>query len=372
MLKILDKYIIRKFLTTFFFMLAVIMLLAMVFDISEKLSDFIEAKAPLGAIIFGYYVNFIVYYGNTFSPMIIFIAVIWFTAKMAQDTEIIPILNSGRPYTRMLRPYILAASFLTFLSLILNHMVLPASNRTRLEFEDQYYRNNLVVEDYHAQFPGNEFVSYHSYLEEGKIFNDFVIEKYDDDNNLVRFLKARTATQSGDRWILTDYWERVVTIPPKIKGADGNLIEAEFIPDTVYERQTLDTVLPYRLSDLAQRDNISEAMGYAALKNYIGKEKAKGNPNIAIAEVELHRRTSFPFATYVLTLIGVTVSSRKKRGGIGVNIAIGLAFVFIYIFAMQITTKAAIKVGFPPVLAVWLPNFIFGVVAYIMYRLAPK
>jgi len=373
MLKILDRYIIRKFLTTFFFMLGVIMVLAMVFDLSERLSEFIENKAPIGEIILGYYLNFLIFYGNTFSSMIIFISVIWFTAKMAQDTEIIPILNSGRPFIRMLRPYMIAATILMLMSLILNHIVLPRSNQVRLDFEDKYYRDRLLVENYHAEFPNNEFVHFTYYNSQGHIINDFVIEKYDDNGNQIRFLKARIATgkPGSYKWTISDYWERRITMPKEVVNKIGEK-EMVFQNDTIIEGRTKDTIFPFRIDEMAQRDNAAEAMTYLELKEFIKKEKQKGNPGVPMYEIELYQRTSFPFATYVLTLIGVSVSSRKKRGGIGVNIAIGLAFVFIYIFAMKVTTVAAIKVGFPPLAAVWLPNVIFGIIAYFLYRIAPK
>lgn len=162
MLKILDRYIIRKFLTTFFFMLGIIMLLAMVFDLSERLSEFINNQAPISAIILDYYGNFILYYGNMFSSMIIFVSVIWFTAKLAQDTEIIPMWNSGRPFHRFLRPYMIAATVLMLISLVMNHFILPRSNQTRLDFEEKYYRDAMSVEDYHAEYPGNQVVYFSS------------------------------------------------------------------------------------------------------------------------------------------------------------------------------------------------------------------
>ena len=164
MLSILDRYIIRKFLSTFFFMLGIIMLLAMVFDVSEKLSDFISNKAPITAIFTEYYFNFLLFYGNMFSSMIIFISVIWFTAKLAQDTEIVPMWFSGKPITRFLRPYIIGASFLMILSLILNHFIVPRANKVRLDFEEKYYRDEMLVEDYHAEYPGNQLVYFSNYI----------------------------------------------------------------------------------------------------------------------------------------------------------------------------------------------------------------
>lgn len=370
MLKIIDRYIIRKFLSTFFFMLGVIMLLAMVFDVAERLSEFIDNQAPLRAIVFDYYFNFLLYYGNTFSSMIVFISVIWFTAKMAQDAEIIPMLNSGRPFTRIIRPYMIAATILMLMSLILNHFVLPRANRVRLDFEESFYRDRLLVENYHAEFPGNELVHYASYNSHENIINDFVIEKYDNHNRLVHFLKSRTATvaHGSSNWHLVDVFERIISYNDTIAFKD-QVVNQKI---TLLEKHEKDTILPYRIEDMAIRDNIAEAMTFNELRAFIKKEKEKGNANTPMFEIELYQRTSYPFATYVLTLIGVSVSSRKKRGGIGVNIAIGLLFVFIYIFAMKVTTVAATTVGFPPVAAVWLPNFIFGILAIFMYRVAPK
>ncbi|WP_430406210.1 LptF/LptG family permease [Fluviicola sp.] len=370
MLRILDRYIIRKFLSTFFFMLGVIMLLAMVFDIASRLSEFIDNQAPFKSIVFDYYFNFLLYYGNTFSSMIIFISVIWFTAKMAQEAEIIPILNSGRPFTRFLRPYMIAATILMLMSLILNHFVLPRANRVRLDFEESFYRDRLLVENYHAEFPGNELVHYASYNSKENIVNDFVVEKYDDRNRLIHFLKARTATvaHGSSNWHLIDVFERLITYNDSIDISDQVINQKIHL----IEKHEKDTVLPYRIEDMAIRDNIAEAMTYTELRKFIKKEKEKGNSNVPTFEIELYQRTSYPFATYVLTLIGVSVSSRKRRGGIGVNIAIGLLFVFIYIFAMKVTSVAATTVGFPPIAAVWLPNFIFGILAIFMYRIAPK
>ncbi|HRP53799.1 MAG TPA: LptF/LptG family permease [Fluviicola sp.] len=366
----IDKYIIRKFLSTFFFMLGIIMLLSMVFDISEKLGDFIDNQAPVSGIIFKYYVNFLLFYGNTFSSLIVFISVIWFTAKMAQDSEIIPILFSGRPFTRFIRPYIIASTLLMFISLILNHFILPRSNKVRLDFEESFYRDRLVVEDYHAEFPGHESVHYTSFLAETNNINDLVIEKFDDQNRLIHFLKARTAryNDTTKKWQLTDVFERRVHYIDSISPEDDRVNSVEFLT----EKHQKDTLFQFKVEDIAVRDNVIGAMTYTELKEYIRKERLKGNPNLPSFEIELYQRTSYPFATYVLTMIGVSVSSRKKRGGIGINIAIGLMFVFLYIFSMKVTTVAALNVGFPPMLAVWIPNLIFAVFAVLLYRFAPK
>lgn len=358
MLKILDWYIIRKFLTTFFFMLGVIMLLSMVFDMSERLSEFIDRQAPISEILGKYYLTFILYYGNTFSPMIIFISVIWFTAKMATDTEIIPILNSGKPFNRFIRPYMIAATFLVIVALIMNHFILPKANQIRLDFDNQYYRDGLHVEDYYAEFPGNETVNFSSYASEDNIINDFSLQKSDKNNRVVYFIKARTAQSIAgtNKWKLIDYYER----------------KANGINEIIVNGKSKDTTFQFSINDMAHRENIAENMNFSELREFIKSEKFKGSGEVPRYELLLHRRTSLPFATYVLTIIGVAVSSRKKRGGVGINIALGLGIIFVFIFTMQIMDVAATNVGFPPFIAVWIPNIIFGGIAFLLYKHAKK
>lgn len=362
MLKKYDKYVLKKFLTTFFFILGVIMLLAIVFDISEKLPDFIEKQATLYDIVFVYYVNFVVFYGNTFSSLIVFITVIWFTSKMAQDSEIIPMLFSGKRFSRILRPYMLGAAILAILSFVLNHFIVPRSNESRLQFEENYYRNSLYVNDFIAEFPNNTIIYFDHYNSEAQTINNLHIEKWSDDNQLEKFIQSNSAKFNEE----TKKWELYNFLIREIDTAK------DAAPDKIATGLQYDTILPFNKGEIAARDNVSEAMTYTQLQNFIASEKAKGNPNYVNHEIELHRRTSYPFATFILTLIGFAVSSQKKRGGIGLNIAIGLGFAFVYIFSMKVTTVAAINVGLPTFLAVWIPNFIFLIVGLVLYRLAPK
>lgn len=343
-------------------MLGVIMILAVVFDLAERLGDFIDKKAPVKAIIFDYYLNFIVHFGNLFSPLIVFVSVIWFTAKMAQNTEIIPIINSGRPFRRILRPYMIGATILMLISLMLNHVVLPVANKSRLQFEEEYYRNIRVISDYYAEYPGDQFVYFDNYRADKSQALGFVIEDRDENNELVSVLKARQAINkdSTNQWELTDYYIRYI----------GDPHDSLVVPPT--RGHKLDTLFPFTLSDMAQRESVVKTMGFYEIQDFIKREKEKGSPDIAIYEIEFYQRTSFPFATYVLTLIGMVVSSRKSRGGIGANIALGLLLAFIYIFAMKVTSVAAENVGFPSYIAVWIPNIIFAVLGLFLYRLAPK
>ena len=316
------------------------MLLSIVFDISEKLSEFISNKAPISEIIFDYYVNFILYYGNTFSSMIIFISVIWFTAKMAQDTEIIPIWFSGRPIARFLRPYMIGATILMVLSFVLNHFIVPRSSKVRLAFEEKYYRDVLSVEDYQAEYPRNELVYFSNYTSSENQIHDLTIQNIPGTN----------------RWRVKDYYEKNYQFPK------GKLVHAA----------QKDTTFSFSLEEISQRENVAETMTYSELTRLIDREKIKGSSLVPTYEIELHQRTSYPFAAYILTIMGVSVSSRKKRGGIGVNVAIGLTIVFVYIFSMKMLTVASMNVGLPAIISVWIPNIMFALTAYILYRFSQK
>jgi lipopolysaccharide export system permease protein len=290
--------------------------------------------------------------------MIIFLSVIWFTAKMAQDTEIIPIWFSGRPVARFLRPYFIGATILTILSLILNHFIVPRTNKERLAFEEKYYRDVLTVDNYQAEYPGNELVYFSNFSGQDQRIHDLTIQKWSKNQEPIYFLRARFAENKPgtNQWKLTDYYEKDYQFPK------GKLIHG----------RSKDTTFTYRIDEMAQRDNAAQALTFSELKAAIEREKIKGSKLVPEFEIELYTRTAFPFATYILTIIGVSVASQKKRGGIGINIAIGLAFVFVYIFAMKMLTVAAIKVGLSTFLAVWMPNLIFAVIAVIFYKRAQK
>ncbi len=335
-------------------MMGIIMILAMVFDLADKLNDFIQAGATAEQIIFEYFFNFMLLYANMFSPMIIFVSVIWFTSKMAQDTEIIPIWNSGRTFGRFVRPYMVAATILMLLSLTLNHFLVPRANRVRLIFEEEFYWNNMQVNDYHAEFPGEQVVYFSNYTSESGIVRDFIVEQWNEEGEIVSFLKAKTAKNEpgSNKWILNDYFERKTNYPK----------------DDLAVGKRMDTTFAFSIDEMATRANIAEAMTYFELKDFIKRERAKGSTRVPTYEVVLYERTSLPFSTYILTIIGIAVASRKKRGGIGVNIAIGLGIIFIYIFAMKVTSVAAMNVGLPSYIAVWVPNLIFGGIAYLLYR----
>jgi len=236
------------------------MLFSMVFDISSRLSEFIENKATFYDIIFRYYLNFIVYYGNTFSALIVFLSVIWFTAKMAQESEIIPLMFSGKPFIRIMYPYFIGATILVVISIINNHFILPRSNKVRLAFEEQYYRDRIFVENYHAQFPGNKTVYFSSYLSDENIVNDLRIEQWDKHKPTL-FISAKSAVNEigTQKWTLHNYFIRKIGNPN----------------DTIRTGVKLDTTFNFKVEEMAIRDNRMETMTYSELSKFMKWKKEK-------------------------------------------------------------------------------------------------
>lgn len=359
MLRTLDRYIIRQYLGTFFFILLGIMLIAVVFDMSEKTEDFARNKPSRKEIWVDYYLNFVIYYSNLFSGLLIFIAVLLFTSRLAQRSEFIAMLSGGVSFPRILWPYFLAGTFLTMVSLVVNHLVLPGANRTRQNFEERYVRGQFTQYDKHLFreiAPGSiaymetwntrELTGYRFGLEQWR--GRELIRKIHAD-------RAKYDTVTG-RWTLYDVYDRRL-------GAQT---------DSLWTGQRSDTILPLKPSDLGMRWEFAMTMGWQELNAYIEARQAQGDGSAMPYEIEKHQRTSMPFATYVFTLIGVGIASRKVRGGTGVHLALGVMLVLVYVFTMRMTTVAATNAGFDPLAAVWIPNIVFGLVGVAIYRNAPK
>lgn len=356
---ILDRYIIKKFLGTFFFSIALIISVAVVFDITEKLDDFIERDAPINAIIFDYYLNFIPYFANLFSFLFVFISVIFFTSKMASNTEIISILASGVSFKRFLLPYFISASVLAILSFYLNNFLIPDANKARLDFEEQYIRNQFKNDDknIHIQLDDSSYAYLESYNNWANIGYKFSLETIKDGEvtyKLISDYMQWDSTQS--QWIVYNYYERY------INGTKERLIQG----------RSKDTTLNISPEDFNKRDNSVGTLDYYALNEAIAREKFRGSQKAVYYELEKYGRLASPFATFVLTLIGVSIASRKVRGGIGVHIGVGLAISFTYILFMQVSETFATNGNFNPMLAVWIPNITFGLLAIYLLAKAPK
>jgi len=358
-MKLIDRYIIGKFLGTFFFSLLLIILIVVVFDISEKIEDFIGKEAPFKAIVVDYYFNFIPWIINLFSPLFTFIAVIFFTSRMASRTEIVAILSSGVSYRRLLFPYMLSATVIAALSLTLNNFVIPHATKKRIEFENKYIRNEFYNTDrnIHKQISPGNYIYLQNYNVEENTGYKFSIEKFDKGRLYYKLMAENIKWDSVKKeWAINDYYIRYIN--------DMN----EFIK----KGKTIDTMLAFTPEEFGRKDNTIEAMDYNELNAYIDSERLKGSDNIELIELEKQRRIAFPFATFILTLIGVSIASRKVRGGIGMHIGLGIGISFTFIMFMQITTTFAASGLVSPLIAVWIPNIIFSVLAWYLLRIAQK
>lgn len=358
-IKILDWYIIRKFLGTFFFALGLIIAIAIVFDISEKIDDFLEKEAPMRAIVFDYYLNFIPFFGNLFSPLFVFISVIYFTSRMASQTEIVAILSSGVSFKRMLVPYMVGAAILASISLYLNNYVIPHSNTTRIAFETKYIKNPFIYKNKHVhrQIAPGEFIYFESFNNIDKVGYQFSFEKFKDGKLTYKLLSDRVIWDSvKTKWTVESYF---------IRHIDGmnERVESGFQKDTTFA---------FTPDEFSRRSNYIETMDTGVLNDFIKQEQSRGSEEVPFYLVEKYRRTSFPFATFILTIIGVSLSSRKVRGGIGVQIGAGILLSFTYIMFMQVSQTFATNGNMPALLAVWLPNIFFSIIAAYLLRSAMK
>jgi lipopolysaccharide export system permease protein len=356
---ILDRYILRKFLGTFFFSILLIILIVIVFDISEKIEDFISHDVPLSEIVFDYYVNFVPYFVNLFCHLFTFIAVIFFTSRMAARTEIVAILSGGISFRRFLRPYIIGAALIGGLSFYLSNWLIPQANKTRLEFESKYVGARFINTDHdiHRQVAPGIFIYMDRYDSEDNVGTKFTLEKF---TGTVMTMKLSAQEIRWDsvtsRWSIINYSVRVM---------DGE-------KERIYDGARIDTVFNLNPKDFSRAQNVMESMNSTELVKYIENEKLKGSENVQLYEIERHRRIAFPFATFIMTVLGVAVSSRKVRGGIGLQIALGIGIGFVFVLFMQIFTSYAASGAMPASIAVWIPNALFAVLALWMLRKAPK
>jgi lipopolysaccharide export system permease protein len=358
-MKKLDIYIIRKFLGTFFYAIALLAVVIIIFDFSEKIDDFLERKPPVQAIIFQYYANFIPFFINQFSALFTFIAVIFFTSKLASDTEIVAILSSGIGFKRLLRPYLFAAFVLAVMSFVLTNFVIPETSKNMQEFQKKYLKKEKKGSDsnIHMQISPGVFAYVESF---NKITNRgfrFSLEGFDDKGMTYKITSENIQWDSiSGTWKLENWVKRQL-------NEKGEIITLG---------ATKDTLLNLKPGDFSVDLDDAVYMNYRELRDFIDQEKIRGSGNLMNFQIEKHKRIAFPFATIVLTIIGVALSSRKVRGGIGFHLGVGITICFAFILFMQVTTVFATFGNLPPVIAVWIPNFIFGILGIYLLRIAPK
>lgn len=359
MLNTIDRYILRKFLGTFFFAILLICSIAVIFDLAEQMDDMIEKKAPVQEILLEYYLNFVPYFANLFSHLFVFISVIFFTSKMAYNSEIVAILAGGISFRRMMRPFFVGALIISLFSFLLGAYVIPPANKVRWAFMEKYLKNpyNYFNRDIHRQILPGVFVYMESFNKTSGIAYRLSVEKFDG-NQLVSKLNSDYARWEPEQkaWRVFNYTVR------DFKGFQENLQTGAF----------LDTILPIKPSDFSERPEMIETMTFTQLNRRIAQQKLQGAENILESLIERNRRIAFPFATFILTLIGVSVASRKVKGGIGLHIGFGLAISFSYLLFLQVSSQFAINGGLDPLLAVWIPNLIFLMIGLVLYWKAPK
>jgi lipopolysaccharide export system permease protein len=359
--KIIDRYIIRKFLGTFFFCLVLIMTIAVVFDFAEKIDNFMEHSAPWRAVVFDYYLNFIPYFAILFAPLFVFIAVIFFTSRMAVNTEIIAILNSGMSFRRMMWPYFISATVIAVFIFYLTNFIIPHSNLIRMDFEDKYYRSKgrtVSVDNVHRQVNKNVYMYMESYNPMYFRGRNFTIEKFDDSGKLVSKLSSPTVVWDSTikKWSALNFM---------IRNVENNT-------EILSKGNKIDTTLIISPSDFSKDPSIVATMKYKELNDYIKILQLQGSDELKVFLIEKYRRFASPFAVFILTLIGVTLSSKKVRGGIGMNIGIGLALSFSYILFQQFASQFSLKGNLAPLLAMWIPNLLYLVIGAVLYKMAPK
>ncbi len=356
---ILDKYIIKKFIGTYLFIMVVIIAIIIIFDLSEKIDNMVEKEAPMRAIIFNYYGNMIPYFINLFSPLLVFISVIFFTSRMAANSEVTAILAGGVSFNRFLYPFLLSAFFIALFSLVLNLFLIPPANRTRLEFQEKYLKDRAynAGTNIHFQLSPGTYVYMESFNGETNSASRFTLETIE--GHLIKSkLSAETATWDSTKqgWRLNDYY---------IRKNNGNI-------ETIEKGAQIDTVISLSIEDLNRRDNIVESYTYGELNDLIKTQKLRGDKRVKVSQIEKHTRFAVPFSAFILTIMGVSLSSKRRRGGIGMNLGIGIALCFIYILFLRFSQMFVHSGIMPPWLALWVPNIVFASVTYFLYKISPK
>ena len=355
---IIDWYIIKKFLGTYVFTIALIIAITLVIDVNSRIDNFMKTSPSLHAIVFDYYMNFIPYFVNLFSPLFVFIAVIFFTSKLADNSEIIAMMASGLNFDRLIRPYLISAAVIAIGTFFLNSYVIPPANVKRIDFESKYIRSKKVDYATNIQLevePGivAHFGSFDNSTRRGR---DFSLDKFDG-KKLASRLTARNITwDSAYHWTISDYMIR-------------NFIGMR---EEINRGERVDTILTIVPSDFMISVNDSEQLTTPRLKEYIDRQKKRGIGNMQLFEIEYHKRYAMTFAAFILTIIGASLSSRKIKGGMGLNIGIGLLLSFSYILFMQISSSFAVSGAVSPFVAVWIPNILYIGIAAYLYTKAPR
>ncbi|WP_457615466.1 LptF/LptG family permease [Lutibacter sp.] len=356
-MKILDKYILKKYLSTFLLILVLLIPIAIVIDVSEKIDRFLRhADLSASEIIKDYYVNFVIIYGNTFMPLALFIAVIIFTSKLASNTEIIAIYSAKISFTRFLKPYFIGATIVTIIALLMNHFIVPSSNKIYEEFHRTYLQKKKIdvndLSNVNLQLSPNEYVFFRNFNVTRNIGYHFTYERFDGP-----VLKYKLFADNI-RWNTKDSTYKLANYRKRFYLKNKDFIESGYKFDTTFN---------FTPKDLITVDYLAKEMNSIKLNQYIKQARLRGVKNLNAYLVEFHKRTSLPIASYILTFIAVALGSKKRRGGMGVNLAIGITLMFVYVFFLKIAEVLGAGADTNSLIMVWIPNFIFGAIAIFLY-----
>ena len=358
----LDRYIITKFIGTYVYSIILIISISIVFDFNENLSKFATYGAPAKAIIFDYYANFVPYFANLFSPLFVFISVIFFTSKLAGNSEIIAMLAAGVSFKRLLRPYLFSAALIAAVNFYLGAYVIPKGNQVKMEFESKYKNKRRVTSASNVQLMvGPGVIAYlQQYDDRSKTGYGFSLDKFEN-KKLVSHMTAssiRYDSISDERyhWKAQNY---------KIRTLKG-------LREEIVSGMVMDTLIQMEPMDLVFSKGQQETLTSNELRKYISKQTERGSGNVVQYEVEYHKRIATSFASFILTVIGASLSSRKRKGGMGLYLGIGLALSFSYILLQTVSSTFAINADTPPMLAAWIPNLLYVFIAYFCYRQSPN
>jgi lipopolysaccharide export system permease protein len=357
--KILDSYLLKKMLGSVFFSISLLMVVVIVFDVSENIHRFMGHNIPAKEVITGYYFNFIPYFINLFIPLFTFISVIWFTSKLSSRNEIISIFDNGISFNRMLVPYVTGAVIIMIFSLILSNFIVPNTNRKLNDFKYKYFGKHHVSTSYqHVKNSKNSYVFVERWDKLEDIGYNFTYEEFSD-NAIRKKISAQTIDYDEEQqvWHLHQFINREIT-------DDGE--------ELIITGEEMDTVFNLKPMNLYQDAFISETMSYTELRQFIKEEKMRGSSLLANYQIEQHKRLANPLGILIMTLLGLSVSCRKNTRGVGVHIFIGMGLAFTFIFLQQISTVFSVSGGLPPVLGTWLPNLIYLAVTIVMLKLTPK
>ncbi len=352
-MKILDWYILKRYLGTFTMMLVLFIPIGITVNLAEKIDKILDNEVPFIEVA-NYYLDFTIYFANLLFPIFLFLSVIWFTSKLAMNTEIVAILSSGVSFYRFLRPYLIGATIVCVGALILAMYLAPQASKGFNEFKYQYLKRGDQVQetsDVYRQINDNEYIYASHFQPKSKSARNFTLEHFE--GNELKF----KISASNLRYNEVDSLYNLTRVDKRIIGKEG---------DSIMYLRTLDTILPFEFDELTPESYIAETLNYSELNDFIEKESRRGSGNINRYLVVAYKRWSIPISAFILTIIAVAVSSFKRRGGMGVNLAVGISLAFIFIFFDKVFGTMAEQSTFSPLIAVWFPNIVFGILAIIL------